>query len=243
MGTSSPNEVPPGHPCDVVAMATILPGAGDLCTKNPAAGGRGESRRPELPRKCLHPAVRVLYCRVNSMTEADDRPTGSARRVPGRSRPRGCSCPFSLRKARMNWNILSQSRRRGSAPTRPWRARFLPRVDALEDRELLSATTSVFTIDQPSSSLTLSGTVGSSTIQQQGSGSLTTHYYGTVVSTWDLDGGTISFASDGSFAVAVNSGSWQPRPGGASGSAPANYGGRVTIILVTAQVAVRGLVV
>jgi hypothetical protein len=40
--------------------------------------------------------------------------------------------------------------------------------------------------------------------------------------------------------AANNSGSWQPLPGGAAGSAPANYGAQVTIILVgTGRAAVR----
>ena len=42
--------------------------------------------------------------------------------------------------------------------------------------------------------------------------------------------------------TANNSGSWQPLPGGASGSAPANYGGRVTILFQVSNAAVRDAV-
>jgi hypothetical protein len=99
----------------------------------------------------------------------------------------------------------------------------------------------MFTIDSPSSALTLSGDVGGSAIQQQGAGSLTTHYSGTIAAVWDNTAGTINFLSAGSDAVAANSGSWQPLAGGGSGSAPANYGARVTAGLVTVQAALREL--
>jgi hypothetical protein len=96
-----------------------------------------------------------------------------------------------------------------------------------------------FTLDSTRSSLALSGDVAGSTIQQQGSGSLTTTYSGKVAALWDQVGSTISFLSAGTDAVAGISGNWQPLPGGASGSAPANYGGQAQIILITARAALR----
>jgi hypothetical protein len=70
---------------------------------------------------------------------------------------------------------------------------------------------------------------------------LTTTYSGTGLA--DLTATSIQFL-DGSVVPAANSGSWQPLPGGTAGSAPANYGGQVSLgILGTARFAVRGLVV
>jgi hypothetical protein len=105
------------------------------------------------------------------------------------------------------------------------------RVECLEERALLSL--AIFGLDQPSSVLNLSGTVAGLNIQQQGNGSLSTTYQGTVVADVDLDGGTITFfgADSGSVAAADISGNWQPQDHGGSGSAPANYGGMVNIPL------------
>jgi len=81
-----------------------------------------------------------------------------------------------------------------------------------------------FSIDSANSSLTLSGDFQGTPFAEQGPGSLTTHYSGTVAAVWDRAAGTINFLSAGSDAVAANSGSWAPLPGGDSGMAPANYG-------------------
>jgi hypothetical protein len=98
-----------------------------------------------------------------------------------------------------------------------------------------------FSVDSANSSLTLSGDVNGSTLQQQGPGSLTTHYSGTVAAVWDRVAGTLNFLSAGTDAVAANSGNWQPLPGGNSGSAPANYGVQVPVGILTAHAAVREL--
>jgi hypothetical protein len=105
----------------------------------------------------------------------------------------------------------------------------------------VSAAPLTFAIDSAGSALTLSGDVGGTSIQQQGAGSLTTHYSGTIATVWDRVGSTINFLSAGSDGVAANSGNWQPLPGGGSGSAPANYGAQVTILFTTARAAVREL--
>jgi hypothetical protein len=99
-----------------------------------------------------------------------------------------------------------------------------------------------FAIDTASTSLNLSGDIAGSSIQQQGAGSLTTHYSGTIAAVWDRVGSTINFLSAGSDAVAADSGTWQPAPGGGVGSGPANYGGQATIdLFVTARAALREL--
>lgn len=83
----------------------------------------------------------------------------------------------------------------------------------------------VFVIDSSSSSLSLSGNVAGFTLQQQGAGSLTTSYSGTI----DADFGASTIQFNSAAAAAAISGTWQPLPGGGSGSAPANYGGQASI--------------
>ncbi len=119
---------------------------------------------------------------------------------------------------------------------------YRPDVILLEDRVMLSATSTVFSLDQNNSSLTLSGTFAGANIQTQGTGSLTTKYIGTLATQWDLTAHTLSFVQTGTAVTALNSGTWQPAVGGGSGSAPADYGGKVTILFITGYAAVRGLV-
>ena len=102
-----------------------------------------------------------------------------------------------------------------------------------------SAQTATFQVDPTASSLTVSGTALGAPIQQQGPGSLTTTYRGPLLV--QLAPGTIQFPG-GSAVTANNSGNWQPLPGGASGSAPANYGGRVIILFQVSNAAVRDAV-
>ena len=102
-----------------------------------------------------------------------------------------------------------------------------------------SAAPLTFSIDSPSSTLSLSGDVGGMNLQQQGNGSLTTHYSGTVAAVWDKAAGTINFLSAGTDAVAANSGNWQPQVGGGSGSAPANYGAQIPVGPFFAYAALR----
>jgi hypothetical protein len=83
----------------------------------------------------------------------------------------------------------------------------------------------IFTIDPLSSSLSLSGTVAGFTLTQQGPGSLTTTYSGSINA--DFNSSTIQF-NNAAAAAAIN-GNWQPLPGGGSGSAPANYGGQASL--------------
>jgi hypothetical protein len=74
------------------------------------------------------------------------------------------------------------------------------------------------------SSLTLSGSVAGFSLQQQGPGSLVTTYSGTIDAAFDAS--TIQFNS--AAADATINGSWQPLPGGSTGSAPADYGAQAS---------------
>jgi hypothetical protein len=96
----------------------------------------------------------------------------------------------------------------------------------------------VFTLDTPTSALELSGTIAGATLQSQGTGSLRTTYFGDFRLSLSPD--AVQFVAGGT-ATANNSGSWQPLADGLAGSAPANYGGRVTISFITTNVAVRDL--
>jgi hypothetical protein len=91
-------------------------------------------------------------------------------------------------------------------------AHWLPQV---------SAEPLVFTLDSTQSQITLSGMVFGSVFTPQGSNSLTANYSGTINA--DLTGTSIQFTG-GSLVAAETNGIWQPAPGGAMGSAPADYG-------------------
>lgn len=86
------------------------------------------------------------------------------------------------------------------------------------------AVTRTYTLVPAQSSISLSGTVttsfGTAPIQQQGAGSLTTTYAGTILA--DRTDTTIQFLPGGSVDANVN-GNWQPLADASSGSAPADY--------------------
>jgi hypothetical protein len=110
-------------------------------------------------------------------------------------------------------------------PGKTGRPEARPALEPLEDRTLLSLQPVTFTLEPASSVLTLSGTAQGTTLQPQAAGSLTTHYSGTLATMLDPDNPqTIAFQAPGTALTAANSGSWQPAPGGAAGSAPAAYG-------------------
>lgn len=115
---------------------------------------------------------------------------------------------------------------------------FRPQMDYLEDRTVPALV--FFTIDESISVLTLSGSVGGQAIQQQGNGSLATTFGGYLNTDIDTGSGAITYLD--SYVYANNSGNWAPNVGGGGGSAPANYGGRVSL-LGTANAAVRDAVV
>ncbi len=100
-----------------------------------------------------------------------------------------------------------------------------------------------FTIDHSRSTVTLSGNVtisgiGTFSFQPQATGSLSTTCTGTILA--NLSPPYLSFPG-GSSIVAVTNGVWQPAPGGASGSAPADFGGKITPPLTTGYFAARNI--
>src|SRR6476661_1615665 len=106
------------------------------------------------------------------------------------------------------------------------------------------ATARDFNIVTNQSSITASGTVtgplGTATIQPQGTGSLTTKYTGTIKT--DRFASGISFLS-GSTIDANTNGSWKPLADGTDGSATADYGGKATFLFIfTVNFAGRNLV-
>jgi hypothetical protein len=147
----------------------------------------------------------------------------------------------------MHWKIMPKPARSQSARKGARRLRFIPALEPLEDRRVLSPTSSLFVLDQTASKLTLSGDLGGSPLQQQGNGSLVSSYQGAIVAAWDLDSLNISFDPAGTALKATVTGNWQPNPDGSPGSAPADYGGQVTVkvlfFTVTAEAALRNVVI
>jgi hypothetical protein len=119
-----------------------------------------------------------------------------------------------------------------------WRRHFLFLIPALVlfGTSIALAEPKTFTLVQSNSSLFITGDVAGAPFTPQASGSLTTSYTGTIEVNLTLP--TITFTGNSSI-VASNNGSWQPLPGGGSGSAPGNYGGNVNGGLFTAVAAVR----
>jgi hypothetical protein len=148
----------------------------------------------------------------------------------------------------MNRLFFTKSHHSRKLSQRSGRRGFRPMVEALEDRRVLSPV--AFALDPNASQLTLSGRVNDGAIQEQGPGSLTTQYNGTINTDLADDLSTIQFLADGTAANAQISGQWSPLSGGADGTADANYGGKSTFhvpigifnVTVNADVAVRELV-
>ena len=90
----------------------------------------------------------------------------------------------------------------------------------------------LFTVDSASSVITESGSITANGVTlpfaEQGTGSLSTHYAGTVLV--NLTPPTLQFPG-GSLILAITNGSWQPAPGGAAGSAPADSAGKISYSL------------
>ncbi len=96
----------------------------------------------------------------------------------------------------------------------------------------------VFTIDTNQSSVTISGSILGYTFIEQGPGSLTTSYGGTLQAT--LAAGTIQFTGQ-SLIQARTNGSWQPKADASAGSEPANYGTLANAGIATARAALRNI--
>jgi hypothetical protein len=106
---------------------------------------------------------------------------------------------------------------------------------------LAPAMADVFTLDTNQSSLTISGTVEGASLVQQGAGSLTTQYGGTIEATQTAS--SIQFPGQ-SLIAAMDTGNWQPLADGSAGLAPANYGAAASLAggLVRVKAALRSLV-
>lgn len=112
-----------------------------------------------------------------------------------------------------------------------------------------------WTVQSSSSSLSISGALSSggsflASVTQQGAGGLTTKYTGTVntqqtvvpVATDGWAGTPIDIEFLSASLSALNSGNWDPLPGGSIGLAAANYGAQVSLgFLGGANLAIRGL--
>jgi hypothetical protein len=96
----------------------------------------------------------------------------------------------------------------------------------------------IFNLDPARSSITLSGSVLNNALKEQGPGSLTTSFSGTIAA--DVTGSTIQFIG-GSAIDAKTNGNWQPQTT-AAGSAPADYGATAANPVATALAAGRNLV-
>ena len=91
-------------------------------------------------------------------------------------------------------------------------------------------------MDPSQSRVSISGNVLGSPLREQGPGSLTTEYGGSLLA--EVGGNTIRFPGQ-SQVLAVNSGSWQPLSDGSDGSEPANYGGTASFFFTKGVAAVR----
>ncbi len=96
----------------------------------------------------------------------------------------------------------------------------------------------VFYIDQNLSLISVAGNVAGFPMQEQGAGSLTSHFAGTI--NVDLAADLIRFSGD-SFLDAQVTGDWQPAVGGAAGNAPADYGARINAGLAQVVAALRNI--
>ncbi len=97
-----------------------------------------------------------------------------------------------------------------------------------------------FTIDPTQSPLSVSGSLSGVTGNEQGPGSLSTHFSGTIQV--DLQASSIQFIGNSAITLQEN-GSWQPAPGGSPGSAPASLAGVAQNFLATAHGALRNVLV
>jgi len=106
-----------------------------------------------------------------------------------------------------------------------------------------SASTLMFTIDPAQSSVTGSGTFGGAAITEQGPGSLTTSFSGTMDVTLDDDLNPTTLSIDAMSLDALVNGMWGPLPGGGTGVADADMAAQAASALFTGNVALRELIV
>jgi len=77
-----------------------------------------------------------------------------------------------------------------------------------------------FSLDESQSQITMAGSVLGLPVKEQGPGSMTTSFFGTIVA--DTSAAAIQFTG-GTVITARTNGVWRPGPGGASGEAPAAF--------------------
>jgi hypothetical protein len=102
----------------------------------------------------------------------------------------------------------------------------------------LRADAQVFTVDPEQSQVTISGTVLGGPVTNQGPGSLTTKFSGTI--RVSVSGGILQFTGQSQLLGETN-GSWQPLSDGTGGSAPADYGGYANVGIAAGNAALRDL--
>jgi len=102
----------------------------------------------------------------------------------------------------------------------------------------LNGSAQVFTLDPEQSLITISGTVVGGAITNQGPGSLTTKFGGTIRLT--VSGDSLQFTGQSRLLGQTN-GSWQPKTDGSAGSEPANYGGFANVGFASGNAALRDL--
>lgn len=112
-------------------------------------------------------------------------------------------------------------------------------VTILAPAALLQAAPAQFTLDEGQSRITMSGSVLGLPVREQGAGSLSTTFFGTIVA--DVGASSIQFPG-GSVLTARTNGVWRPGVGGGSGSAPANYAAEASTLLGTLRGALRNIV-
>jgi hypothetical protein len=107
--------------------------------------------------------------------------------------------------------------------------------------DLVRAVSRDYTIDMSQSSIAISGTVFSADLNQtrpiveQGPGSLTSKYTGTLIT--DREIGSIALLTGSSIDANVN-GNWRPLADASDGTAPADYGGRANFTVIILPVPV-----
>ncbi len=118
----------------------------------------------------------------------------------------------------------------------PWLARLVAGACFLTTALPLLA--DVFVVDTNQSAISISGSVAGFAFSEQGPGSLTAAYGGTIQAAQSAN--TIQFTGQ-SLIQAQNSGTWQPKSDGSTGSEPANYGAQANAGFAAAKAAMRNL--
>jgi hypothetical protein len=96
-----------------------------------------------------------------------------------------------------------------------------------------------FTIDEAQSKITMAGKVLGNALTEQGTGSLTTSFYGSIRA--DVTATGIQFIGGSSLTARTN-GVWKPGPKGAAGSAPADYAAQASTLFASVKGALRNVV-